>query len=356
MKKIRLFTCLFAALAMAASCVEKDPEGGQNSELPSGILVLNEGNMGSNDASLSLREINTKTTREGVFRSVNNIQLGDTGQDILRCQDRLYIAVSGSKVIFVVDSNLKMKCMLEIFGEDSNKLTPRSMIYAAGKVYVTCYEGFLAEIDCKSYEYRLVKVGPNPEGLAYLDGKIYVANSGGMNYLDGYNSDISVVDAATLKETGRIDVNCNPQNIISDGVSPLLYICSWGNYADIPAKLQIYDTASKELRDLGYADVHSIALAAEGKLLVACGGYDAQWQVEGTIYSHDFATDTPEGEFSLHKFTPYYSLSTDPERGYVFVGTSNYKTNGNMYMLDDSGKVLDSWDTAGLNPHKGLYL
>ena len=38
--------------------------------------------------------------------------------------------------------------------------------------------------------------------------------------------------------------------------------------------------------------------------------------------------------------------------GYVYVGCSNYKNNGDMYVFTPAGKLHDRFDSAGLNPLK----
>lgn len=350
MKKLTIF--FITAILALSSCVKNTP--GQPTIWTKGLLVLNNGNWGANDASISMYNPETREVSGEVFLNVNGRHIGDLGQDIIAVGEELYIAVNGSQLIYVTDTNLKIKKTLTA-QEGDMKLSPRSLIYVpGGKVYVTYYEGYLGEIDPVSNNIRTCTVGANPEGLAYAKGNIYVANSGG--YVPGYNNTVSVVDAAKFRETATITVNTNPSNVIASPDGSKIYVNSIGDYDSILPKLEVIDVASKEVKALEYKDVKSIALSKDGILLVVTGGYNEKWEITGTILKHDIATETSKGLFTEETIERYYSISADPASGHVFVGSSDYKTNGDVLLFDESGKLLDRFDSQGLNPQKALYL
>ena len=354
MKKIFCFLAAIAAVITIASC---NKHKRTEPAVPSlkGVLVLNNGNWGSNDASVTVFDPVSGTAEGNMFYSANGQKLGDTGQDMLRCGNELYIAVSGSKVVFVTDLELNIKAVVEASDKDA-KLQPRHIAYAGGKVYVTYYDGFLGEIDPETHSVRLTKVGANPEGVAYADGKLYVANSGGLLYESGYNNTVSVVDAASFKEVSTITVNCNPQSVVANADGTLIYVSSWGNYADLLPKLQTIETSTSKVTDTDYADVKSIAMGKDDILLVVTGGYDENWNIVGTVWKHNAKTDSKAGKFTQTAIANYYSLSADAVTGNVFVGTSDYKTNGDVYCFDASGKQTAKFDSQGLNPLKCIML
>ena len=353
MKKIFCFLAAGAAAIAIASCNHSDPP----EPVPSlsGVLVLNNGNWGSNDASVTIFDPLAGAATGNMFYSANSQKLGDLGQDILKCGNELYIAVSGSKVVFVTDLELKIKTIVEA-SDNGVKLQPRRLTYGGGKVYVTYYEGFLGEIDPETHSVRVTKVGPNPEGAAYAKGKLYVANSGGMLYESGYNNTVSVVDASSFKETSTITVNCNPQTVVANNDGTLVYVSSWGNYDDIQPKLQTIETSTAKVADTDYAGVKNITMGKDDILLIATGGYDENWSISGTIWKHKAGTNAKAGKFTDAAISAYYSLSADPETGMVFVGASDYKTNGDVYCFDASGKQTAKFDSQGLNPQKCLWM
>ena len=87
------------------------------------------------------------------------------------------------------------------------------MVSEGGKVYISYYNGYVARLDTASLEVEAkVKVGRNPEQLAVSSNKLFVSNSGGMDYSTevGYDKTVSVVDLSTFTEIKKLDVVLNP--------------------------------------------------------------------------------------------------------------------------------------------------
>jgi YVTN family beta-propeller protein len=66
-----------------------------------------------------------------------------------------------------------------------------------------------------------IAVGQNPEGLAVSNGKLYVANSGGLNFPD-VDSTVSVIDLTTHTELLKITVGKNPGGVCVDSEGDVL--------------------------------------------------------------------------------------------------------------------------------------
>ena len=71
----------------------------------------------------------------------------------------------------------------------------------------------MARIDTASLQVEaLAQVGRNPEDLCVQDGKLYVSNSGGLDWEGiGVDRTVSVVDLAAFTETKQIEVGPNPE-------------------------------------------------------------------------------------------------------------------------------------------------
>lgn len=339
----RIFLPIIALMSILASC---DKGNTELSETPSvgDVLILNNGNWGANDSNIAIYDIRTGTLTANAFQKVNGTNLGDLGQDILIAGDEVYISVNGSQLVFVTDKALKVKKTV-IAEADGNRLSPRCLTKGEGKIYVTYYEGYLGEIDpSDGYSVRTVKVGPNPDGTAYADGKIYVANSGGMNY-PNYDNTVSVVLASDFTVSATIEVNTNPAKVLAGKGE--VYVTSFGNYADVPAKIQSIDVETGHVSDLPYENVNSAAVGA-GKLYVLCGGYDQDWNpLPGRVYVHGevpipFVTDQTT-------FPAAYSISATSD-GYVYVGCSDYVNTGDVYVMAPGGTLYAKIDSQGMNP------
>ena len=340
---LRILLAATAVLAIA-SCNNRIEPG----DVPvTGFYVVNNGNWGANDANILLWNSTDKTFAPELFLARNSIRLGDLAQDMLCFDHHRYIAVNGSQVVFVTDDDLNVvKKVVAKDGETT--LSPRYLVNGGSKVYVTYYEGYLGEIDpANDWSVRVTKVGPNPDGLAYVGGKIYVANSGG--YLPGYCDELSIVDASSFKEVNTIKVNTNPYLVKAAG--DYLYILSRGNYYDIPAKVQCLDLRTNTLSDLSYTNAADIALCKD-RLYVLCAGYDAEWKpLPGSVYVHDAATNTEKGKLVTDGTEMPNAFSISAVGKFVFVGCSDYVTNGDVYAFTaEDGKLYEKFDSQGLNP------
>lgn len=343
---------LFAALCLVLALYSCDNLS-KNDITPvgSGSFILNNGNWGSNDTNIGIYDPTSKTYCADVFYFTNGQKLGDLGQDITGLGENIYIAVNGSQTIFVTDTGLKIKAQINA-EKDGKRLSPRCFASSGKKIYVTYYEGYVGEISSDG-SVRLCAVGQNPDGLAVAGDDLYVANSGGMAY-PTYNNTVSVVSMSSFTETSTVKVNTNPVKIEASSNGNYVYVSSFGNYAEDPAKLQVITVSTGSVMDLEYVSVSSMAKGKDDVLYILCGGYDENWNsLPGTVYKHDMKSNKPLGIFVTDGtvLPDAYSISVDKD-GYVYVGCSDYKNTGDVYVFTRSGALNDKFDSQGMNPLK----
>lgn len=339
-KNLKLAIIVTSVMAVLASCNKNEP-----SPIPSdleGVYVVNSGSWGQNNACITIYNPTTKAVKANSFKTANGLSLGDTAEDMISCNGYKFIAVSESKVIFVTDKDLKVVKKLTI-SKDGINLNPRNFASSGNKVYVSLYEGYLAEINAENFEVKTVKVGRSPEGLAYTDGKIYVANSGGADY-PNYDNTVSIVDASSFTLTETLTVNTNPCAVKACGSN--VYVYSIGDYGSVPSKLQLIK--GSKVSDV--SDYNSVAgIAANGNTLyVLTGEYDASWTLSGTVWKHDGAGNKSLGKV-IEGISKAYSIAATSN--YIWIGCSDYINNGDMVVVDAAtGKQSNRFDVQGLNP------
>ena len=342
----------FAVIALASCENVETPDAVPSLE---GFLLLNNGNMGSNDASIALYNPETNEVAGDLFYDVNGRQLGDVGQDIVRSGNELYISVNCSQIVFVTDLELNVLGELIVF-QDGTRLSPRSLAVSGTKVYVTYSEGWLGEISRKDgYSVRLTQVGMYPEDVCIHGDRAYVANSG-----NGDGNTVSVVDLASFKEISTLEVNRNPQTLVVDDAGKNLYVCSWDAYDPSTwevvstSKIQKVSLPDGKVSDLDFNSLSTIVEGPDNQMYVACGQYSADWKMTGAVYVYDMTSGKNLGLLFDEPVENYYSLSYDG--GYVFVGAGEYTAEGDMYIYDKDGKLVASTPSCGINPMKGLVL
>ena len=359
MKKI-VFSLLAAvvALPLLVSCSDfKLDDGGDDTpQGPSsyGAYVLNSGLMDSNNSELTYFNMLTSAVSTNVFSKVNGKGLGDSANDILVYGSKIYMAVTGSAVVFVTDLSGKIVREIELSGEIS-KLAPRQLMADGGKVYVSYREGYVGAIDTTSFEVRKAQVGPYPEGLACAGNKLYVAITDANNYPNLANR-VQVLDKSSLQVIKEIEVGYNPQTFhkISDET---MYLVCWGDYAANPAVLQKINLNTDEVTTIEGVSPTSMAVADEGIIYILSTGYDENWNQQIKYYQYNIDKERIEGEFTTTDVVPDgYCIAWDQVSKYVFIGSSDYISSGDVYILSQEGRILYKFDTGALNPYKICFV
>ena len=220
-------------------------------------------------------------------------------------------------------------------------------------MYATYFDGHVARIDTASLEVDdKVKVGRNPEQLAVCDGKLFVANSGGMDYNTeiGYDNTVSVVDLVSFSEVEKIEVVLNPANVVSTGDG--VFVASYGNYADVPSALQyiskggvqsVLPDACKQMTEI---------CCNSGTLYGFLSQYDANWNATITYISYNPAIGVVDTPWIKEEQLPIpYKVCSVGE--YVCVTVSDYMNDGDVCFYDTDG-MLCFKIPAGLNPVKAV--
>jgi hypothetical protein len=222
MKKMNKLLLLTLLGIFISSCEPDDnvidqyqPKGSYDS----GVLVLNEGNFQSGDASVSYISFDLSSTQNNIFSAANNgIALGDTGQSLAFNGDLAYIVVNNSDKIEVVNRYTMKKVGTISSGLDS----PRYMAFANGKGYVTNWAdpnpvapatpipSFVSVINLtnNSVESKII-CNNYPEKIIEYQGKLYVAHD---NYATG--NTISIINSTNNSLEGTpIEVAYGPNSL-----------------------------------------------------------------------------------------------------------------------------------------------
>jgi hypothetical protein len=342
----------FACVFVYSACEEMDSEPKQEPYVPgaAGVFILNEGNWNANDAGVSFLNFETgKLTLD-----ILNGTLGDTGQDMLIYGSKLYIAVNVSSRITVVDLTSYGELEKEIPLFDGT--TPREPRYLAaygGKIYATTYDGHVVRIDTTTLSVDgITRVGVNPDGIAAVDGKLYVANSGGYNRMTlgtPPDSTLSVVDIAQFKQTDIIKVGVNPYMVKADKYGNI-YVTYRGDYQNpsVPSGIQKVDTKSHAVSNLPVPANQKFDIA--GDLLYFYNVvYDDNWNPSGSFGVYDIKkavlTSNPVVSDGTVIASPY-ALGVNPKTNDVYISDWAYPNKAKVYVFGADGHKKATWDVG----------
>ena len=242
---------LTAAVILTGSCMNSKPPVGvlpEPGELGR-LYILNEGVMGMGNSSIDFYDFADGTYVTDAFPAANpdvTLGLGDTGNDLAVYGGKLWAVMNGSDLVEVMDAST----MEHIRAIDVPVC--RDIAFSGRYAYVTSWAGNVSDDgDRTGMVYRIdinslsiagaVEVGYQPEDIAALDGKIYVANSGGMT--DGYDNRLSIIDEESFSLERAVEIAANICDIAPDAYGRL-WISSPGDYYSVHSGIYVYDIAS----------------------------------------------------------------------------------------------------------------
>ncbi len=321
------------------------------------IYVLSEGLFNLNNSTLAYYNFEPVKLTSDLFLSMNKRGLGDTANDMAAYGAKLYIVVNVSSQVEVVDLATGQSIKrIPMFTDSEVARQPRYIDFDKGNAYVCSFDGTLVRIDTASLSITgIVKCGRNPDGLCMANNKIYVTNSGGLDY-PNYDNTVSVIDAATFTETKKITVGINPSRIHADSEGDV-YLVSRGNYGDIPYKFQKINSKTDELEQT-FDDIQALNFTIHNDTAYI---YNFDFNTQSSwikvfdckkevIISNSFIAD----QTSL---TTPYGIDVNPVNGDVYItDAKNFIVWGDVLCFDNKGKLKFKIEELGLNPNKTLFV
>lgn len=337
-----------------------------------GFYLLNEGNMGSNKATLDYYNFGSGIFTRNIYAERNPTvpkEMGDVGNDVGIYGGKLYAVINCSNKVEVMDAETA-KRITQI-----NIPNCRFIKFLGKYAYVTSYAGpviidpnyeqigYVAKIDTTTLkEVDRCLVGFQPDELEIVDGKIYVANSGGYmgaSNTTGYERTVSVIDIKSFKEEKRIDVAYNLERIKADKRGDL-WVSSRGDYKGLPARLYFIDKKSQKVTD-------TIPIAAtnywiDDDLLYVYGTewshITQDWAISYSLVdtrTHEIITKNIITDGTDKEIQKPYGIIVDPETKEIYItDAGNYVTPGLLYCFSPEGKKKWVVRTGNIPGHFAL--
>lgn len=336
---------------------------GQVTEIQ-GFYLLNEGNMGTNKATLDYYDYETATYTRNFYVAQNPdvpMELGDVGNDLQAYRGRMYAVINCSNKVEVMNlADAKRIDQIEI-------PNCRSIAFDGDFAYVTSYAGpveitqdysqlgYVAKVDLATLKVvDRCLVGYQPDGLAIADGKIYVCNSGGYR-VPNYENTLSVIDLSTFRETARIPIAINLSKVIADDRGRL-WVSSRGDYFDVSAGLYLFDPKAGEVVRKFDIPVGSMDLC-DGKLYTVGSRFSyetmttrvssAVIDTETLEVCEGFITDGTEVDIKIP-----YCVKVNPLTKEIYVTDArNYVNPGRLHCYSPSGVLRWTVRTGDIPAH-----
>lgn len=358
MKKLLKFA-LLAVLALGfTSCDDDDNNSPKPTPAPNwvgSVYVLSEGSYYNKiDGDLTSYNPAANSYANGVFKAINGRALTGTANDGIVYGSKLYITNTDENVVEVCEAKTaKSIKQIEIDGA-------RCIKADGGYVYVTMFNNStVAKVDTATLEVvATAATDANPEGLAILDGKLYVANSG-----YGYGNTVTVVNLADFSVAGTLTVPTNPVDVLTDGTNLFLacsgeYKSDWSGYEVNPAVYTLAtDGTTTKLAEA------TIAAMGSGRLYFIDNNYYKTDKAYGFVNLSDNSVQAFYP--SNGGFVSPYAIGVNPVNGDVYISAystkdsggyivPDYEANGFCVRFSSTGLQIDQFN-VGLNPGTFIF-
>ncbi len=345
----RWLNFLLGFLMLLSSCVDA-PTNSPSDFVPTAsraALALNEGLFQRNNSTLTFYEIDSNRAFTDFFEQKVGRRLGDTGNDIAQYGGKIYIVVSVSSTVEVLDAIEFTSVGTVLLFNGTQPRQPRHIAFHGRNAFVSCYDGTVAVIDTASLRVtRNIQVGSYPEGVAIQNGKLYVANSGGLNF-PHYDSTVSIIDLSTLTEIKRLTLRLNPTAVAADSYGNV-YVISNGDYGFVPMRLLIVDAQADTLKKIYDFDASRIAIHDSLGFIASNGGIKLLNLKSNQVMNANLIAPS--------SFQILYGISIDAARRELYCADAkNYVVNGEMKVFDFNGVFKRSLQT-GLIPSKAVFV
>ena len=336
---------------------------------PIGMYLLNEGNMGSNKASIDFVDFKNAYYVRNMYAERNPTiikELGDVGNDIQIYGNKIYAVINCSHKVEVMDAH----SLVRIGQIDIPNC--RYIKFDKGNAYVSAYVGPVAidpdaqlgavyRVDTASLAITgKCTVGYQPDELEIIGEYIYVANSGGYR-VPKYDYTISVVEKFGMTQVEKIPVGINLHRIEADKYGKL-WVTSRGNYGSIRSKMFVLEKESKFSRKMVVTDTLDIPCSEmhiqgdslyfysvewsnqEEKNHIAYGIIDVRTK---KLVTDHFITDGTEKDIEVP-----YGINVHPITGDIYVtDAKNYVSSGALHCYSREGKKKWSVRTGDIPAH-----
>ncbi|MDE6050401.1 MAG: glutaminyl-peptide cyclotransferase [Paramuribaculum sp.] len=306
-----------------------------------GLFITNEGNFQYGNASLSYYDPSTNTVENEVFFRANGMKLGDVAQSMSIYDNKGWIVVNNSHVIFAIDLNT-----FKEVGRIENLTSPRYIHFLSDeKAYVTqLWDNRIFIVNPKKYEITgYIRV---PEMTMESGSTEQMVQYGKYVYCNcwSYQNRIIKIDTETDEVVDELTVGIQPTSLVMDRYNKMWTVTD-GGYEGSPYG---YEAPSLYCID-------AATFTVEKQFRFKKGDWPSEVQLNGTrdtLYwiNNDIwrmaVTDerVPVRPFLAYRDTKYYGLTVNPLNGEVYVADAiDYQQQGMIYRYRADGELIDEF-------------
>lgn len=340
---------LSVLLVTSFACEDDSP----NDPVSGDIIIVNEGNFGQGNGSVSLYSRITEEVNKNVFAGANaERELEASIQSITVAGNEAFIVCNATDKIEIVNAETFEALQAPL--EDEGLISPRYLDVVGNKAYVSVWgaydenymlpESKVAVIDLESFTIsKYIDTEDGAEDVQTIGDKVFVANS--------YTNKLTVIDSDTDAVEDVITLEGSPQWLSVHEND--LWVSVTGAVSQF-VRINPDNNDVEETIDVEGTNSNGKFVINDDLDMIYFIGAEPWPAVTTSIYALpiDEASASPE---ELISGNYYYAIGSDPLTHHLFVGNSNsFQGEGTVLRYDTEGRLLDTY-AAGVGPSDFVF-
>lgn len=343
------YILLVSLLGFTACKKEETPPIISNSDgFQNGVLISNEGNFRSGNASVTFYNPSTKEVQEKIFEASNNQPLGDILQSINFIDDKAFLVVNNSNKIEVVNtSDFKLLETID------NLIAPRYLLpINPTTAYISdIYADEITVLDLNTMQPKnTIPFSGWSERMVQVGSEIFVTKPSDIRRT--LSNHIYIINTQTNVVSDSIEVGFDPISMIKDRNDKLWVICNGEESKDKVGGLYKINPSTKMIESSLLFPDFSKSLSPQ---LATNANKDQLYFLRKDVYKLSITdTNGPTIPFIEAEGRDLYGLGIHPTTNEVYLGDSgNFTQRGTVTIHNQEGIELSSFKAGvGIN---GFY-
>lgn len=336
---VGLFSCKKDELG--PQCVNCSKENIQTQA--SDVLILNEGNFGWGNGSISHYQPTSKAVSNNVYQQANNnTPLGDVIQSAYQINNKIYIIANNSSKIEVISSS-NFTSISTITGFNS----PRYFLPISGSIaYVSdLYSNSIQIVDLNSETISgSITTNGWTEKMIMHNDTVYAC--------DMTNDNLLIINPNNHTLIDSVKLGIEPNSIVKDVNNNLWIMCS-GGFQEDNAKLFKFNPQTRSIENtLVFGNINQ----SPGNLCIN-NNLNELYFLNNHVYKMDVnSTSLPLTPIINNSSNTFYGLGIEPYSNDIYVADAiDYVQSGIVFRHSSNGNLIDQFN-VGIIPSNFLFI
>lgn len=305
------------------------------------IIIINEGNFGFGNASISAYKPTTNTLSNSVFQQSNNAPLGDVAQSATVINNQIYIVVNNSNKIEVVDKN-NFSSTQTITG----LISPRYILQVSNtKAYISnLFSNKIQILNLTNNAIIGSVLTPSnwTEEMLLHNDTAYVC--------DVSNNQLLLINTITDAVIGNVSTGEQPLSMVKDKNNKLWILCDGGINSTLPQLIKF----NPSTRQTEHVFTFSSVLESPSELTIDAAKENVYF-INSQIFKMSIdAVQLPTASWLSNNTSIFYGLTIDHLSDEIYVSDAkDFVQNSTIFRYSNNAQLLHQFN-AGIN--SGAFL